>query len=235
MVHEASAPLEPGCCPTPGVVPFLSTSSSELTPAQPAPENDPTLPIPDRWPSQIAQSNSTMWLLPPSSDQSSAIAQLLRTEIQSHNITREMLHATETRRLQAVQNCNRLLDEAHSWATAHNNLTSALNKCSEECSRLSAENVSLKTQLKCVNMQVSHQINEGVHRQLTTKTIFRLDKFAPKDKQIQLLREKLSRRFSKESQVESMSVDSNPDASTKSMKVAQLELEVSPSPYSPEG
>jgi hypothetical protein len=27
----------------------------------------------------------------------------------------------------------------------------------------------LKTQLPCVNMQISHQINEGVHQQLTTE------------------------------------------------------------------
>ncbi|KAF2475942.1 uncharacterized protein BDR25DRAFT_310370 [Lindgomyces ingoldianus] len=201
MVHEACAPLDPGPCTTPAAVSFQSTSSSAPEPilAQPVAESDPTLPI--RWPSQIAQSSSTMWLLPPGSDQSSAIAQLLRTEIQSHNITREMLHATETRRLEAAQNYNRLLADTHSWATAYNNMTSALYKCLEECSRLSAENALLKTRLHCVNMQ------------------------------IHLLRKELLRQFSEENQVESVSVDSNSDASATSWTEAQLELEDSPSPY----
>ncbi|KAF2690345.1 hypothetical protein K458DRAFT_399679 [Lentithecium fluviatile CBS 122367] len=221
MVHETCAPLVPGPCPTPAMVPSPSTlsSASEPTSAQPATENDPSLPIPERWPSQIAQSSSTMWLLPPHSSQSSAIAQLLQTEIQSHNITQEMLHATENCRLEAVRKYNSLVADTHSWITANNNLTSALYKCSEECSRLSAENVSLKTQLQCINMQ----------------STFQLDDFALENKKLQIVRKNPSHRFSDEGQVKSMRVDSNPDASTTSMTVAQVELEDSPSPYSPEG
>ena len=103
-----------------------------------------------------------MWLLPLRSDQASAIATLLRAEIDSHNITREMLYATEQRRLEAIQrnsqlltDNSQLLTDNNSWATAYNNLTTALCRCSEEYSRLSAENVAVKSQLQGLNAQVA--------------------------------------------------------------------------------
>jgi hypothetical protein len=98
------------------------------------------------WPSQIAHQQSTMWLLPPQTDQSSAIALLLRTEIQSHAITREMLHQTEQCRIQSAQRIVYLETECRNWSTAYENLASTLSKCSEEIQRVSLENVSLKTQ-----------------------------------------------------------------------------------------
>ncbi|KAF5845584.1 hypothetical protein GGP41_009363 [Bipolaris sorokiniana] len=100
------------------------------------------------WPSEIHSQSSTMWLLPPHSDQSSAITSLLRTEIQSHSITREMLHATEKRRLEAVQRGNKLLQDTHGWAAAYNNLTMALGKCYEEYSRVLGENTEMKLKLE---------------------------------------------------------------------------------------
>lgn len=93
------------------------------------------------WPSQI---QSTMWLLPPSTDQSSAIALLLRTEIQSHNITREMLHNTEQRRLQAVNFNERLQQDCRGWAAAYEKLSETLRKVSEEYLRLSSENMAMR-------------------------------------------------------------------------------------------
>jgi hypothetical protein len=83
-------------------------------------------------------------LLPPYADQASAIALLLHTEIQSHNITREMLHGTDQQRLEAIQRCERLQVDISSWTVAYNNLTVALHKCSEEYSRLSAEHLALR-------------------------------------------------------------------------------------------
>ncbi|KAF2727572.1 hypothetical protein EJ04DRAFT_581940 [Polyplosphaeria fusca] len=126
------------------------------------------------WPSQLAQGDNTMWSLPPHSDQASAIALILRTEIQAHNTTRHMLHVAEQRRLQAAQFCERLQEDARNWSTAYDNIAAALSKCSEAYARLSAENMSFKERLNDPN--------------------FRLDPVAPKDKQIRLLRKKLSRQ-----------------------------------------
>ena len=100
------------------------------------------------WPSEVYNRTSTMWLLPPQSNQSSAIATLLQTEIQSHNTTREMLHATEERRLEAVQRSNQFASDAQGWAAAYNNLNTALGQCAQECSRVAAENVTLKSQIR---------------------------------------------------------------------------------------
>jgi hypothetical protein len=97
-----------------------------------------------QWPSELHNQRDTMWLLPPCSDQASALALILRTEIQSHNITRETLHMTEQRRLESVLKCNQLCTDVQGWSVAYNNLTTALRQCSEEISRLSAENVALK-------------------------------------------------------------------------------------------
>lgn len=107
---------------------------------------------PSGWPSEVYNQTSTMWLLPPNSNQSSAIATLLQGEIQSHNLTREMLHATEQRRLEAVQKCNQFANDARGWAAAYNNLSAALGKCAEECSRVAAENLTLRTQLQSPNV-----------------------------------------------------------------------------------
>jgi hypothetical protein len=94
------------------------------------------------WPSEIQR--DTVWLLPPCPDQASTLALLLRTKIQSHNITRETLHMTEQRRLESVLNCNQLHTDVQSWSAAYNNMATALRYCSEEYSRLLAENVELK-------------------------------------------------------------------------------------------
>ncbi|KAF2010521.1 hypothetical protein BU24DRAFT_467144 [Aaosphaeria arxii CBS 175.79] len=99
------------------------------------------------WPSQIASNNAT-WLLPPHNDQAAALAMMLRTEIQAHNIAKEMLHATEQRRLEVFNICSRLSIEVRGWEAAYNSMTEALQRCSDEFSRISAENVSLKTQLQ---------------------------------------------------------------------------------------
>jgi hypothetical protein len=107
-------------------------------------EGDPHIP----WPSEIYNRGSTMWLLPPHSDQSSVIASLLQTEIQSHKITREMLHTTEQQRIDAIQQCNQLMDDSGRWAAAYNNLSSALKLWTDEFSRISADNAALKAQLQ---------------------------------------------------------------------------------------
>ncbi|CAI6338160.1 unnamed protein product [Periconia digitata] len=107
--------------------------------------------IPHQWPSQLASSNSTMWLLPPYTDQSTAIACLLKTEIQSHNITKEMLHNTEQRRLDAARQCERLQTDVNAFSMAYNNASASLQKCAEEFARLcedyarvSSENLKLR-------------------------------------------------------------------------------------------
>ena len=115
--------------------------------------SDPTC-----WPSEVYNRTSTMWLLPPHSNQSSAIATLLQAEIQSHNTTREMLHTTEQRRLEAVQRSNRFASDAQGWATAYNNLNTALGKCAEECSRVAAENVTLKSQMRCFKVSLAEPL-----------------------------------------------------------------------------
>jgi septal ring factor EnvC (AmiA/AmiB activator) len=99
------------------------------------------------WPSEIHNMGDTTWLLPAYSDQSSTLASVLRTEIQSHNITREMLHNTERRRLEGAQRCKHLQADIERWAAAYNNLTATFARCAEEFSRLSAENLELKTKL----------------------------------------------------------------------------------------
>jgi hypothetical protein len=116
-------------------------------------KNDPG-PIP-MWPSEIHNMSDTTWLLPACSDQASTLASVLRTEIQSHNITREMLHNTERKRLEGAQRCKQLHADIESWATAHKNLTDTLARCANEFSRLSAENVELKTKLDATS--VRHQ------------------------------------------------------------------------------
>jgi hypothetical protein len=98
-----------------------------------------TVPL---WPSEIQR--DTMWLLPPCSNQSSTLAMILQTKIQSHNITRETLHMTEQRCLESVLSCNQLRMDVQSWSVAYNNMVNALRDCSEEYSRLSAENLELK-------------------------------------------------------------------------------------------
>lgn len=168
------------------------------------------------WPSQVAQSASTMWLLPPPSDQSSAIAHLLRTEIQSHNITREMLHATEQRRLEAVQRCEKLLADIRSWAAAYNALTAALHKCSQEYSRLSAENVAMSTEL-----------------QNNSRPVGQLDAVAPKTKQIEGPRRKLFRQTREDSKA-TPPLNVDVDVNVAPLYVAESELDASPCPYSPE-
>jgi hypothetical protein len=136
-------------------VPEIASSPSTVAPELSDRQSLPTLSRPDAWPSQLSQSSSTMWLLPLRSDQASAIATLLRAEIDSHNITREMLYATEQRRIEAVQRYSQLLADNSSWATAYKNLTTALCRCSEEYSRLSAEHVAVKSQLQGLNAQVA--------------------------------------------------------------------------------
>ncbi|PVH95987.1 hypothetical protein DM02DRAFT_659645, partial [Periconia macrospinosa] len=108
---------------------FTPTSSS----AQQEPVGSfppvPNHPVP--WPSEVATNTSTMWLLPPYTDQSSAIASLLRTEIQSHNITKEMLHNTEQRRLDAVGRCGRLEADVNVLNIAYTKASTSLQKCAE--------------------------------------------------------------------------------------------------------
>ncbi|PVH90243.1 hypothetical protein DM02DRAFT_665330 [Periconia macrospinosa] len=74
---------------------------------------------PMQWPSQVAQSN-TMWLLPPYHDQSSSLALLLRTELEAHKVTKEMLHSTERRRQEAVKHCERLQNDINGLSTSYN-------------------------------------------------------------------------------------------------------------------
>jgi hypothetical protein len=119
--------------------------------------SDPTC-----WPSEVYNRTSTMWLLPPHSNQSSAIATLLQAEIQSHNTTREMLHTTEQRRLEAVQRSNRFASDAQGWAAAYNNLNTALGKCAEEYSRVAAENVTLKSQMRCFKVSLAEPLQAQV-------------------------------------------------------------------------
>ncbi|KAF2174295.1 hypothetical protein K469DRAFT_720973, partial [Zopfia rhizophila CBS 207.26] len=183
------------------------------------------------WPSQIAQTSSTMWLLPPYSGQSSAIALLLQKEIQSHNITREMLHATEQRRMEAIQYCNRSLADNRVWSAAYNNLTAALHRCSQEYSRLSAENEAMRAQIHDLNSQVipsGHPLHLMlILPQTLCAPSFELDPTAPQKKQIQVLQKRLSRQLN-EREVSS-------DGSwERKLCVAGNELECSPSPYSPD-
>ena len=117
---------------------------------------------PTCWPSEVYNRTSTMWLLPPHSNQSSAIATLLQAEIQSHNTTREMLHTTEQRRLEAVQRSNRFASDAQGWAAAYNNLNTALGKCAEEYSRVAADNVTLKSQMRCFKVSLTEPLQAQV-------------------------------------------------------------------------
>jgi hypothetical protein len=105
------------------------------------------------WPSEVSQRSSTMWLLPAYTDQSSTIAQVLRAEIQAHNISKEMLHATEHRRLESIRRCEQLEIDVRNWGIAYGNSSTALRNCAEEyakvCaeySRICAENTTLKAQ-----------------------------------------------------------------------------------------
>lgn len=116
---------------------------------------DATLPL---WPSEIRNLGDTNWLLPAYSDHSSSLASVLRTEIQSHNITREMLHSTEQRRLEGAQRCKQLQADLQSWVTAYNTLTTTLARYAEEFSRISTENVTLKTRMQCAPVRTSHII-----------------------------------------------------------------------------
>jgi hypothetical protein len=109
------------------------------------------------WPSELRNQGDPTWLLPtPCGEQASTLALVVRTEIQSHNITREMLYSTERRRVEAVQKCSQLEVDARSWAAAYNNLTTALGRCAEEFSRVSAENVALKTELQAAQVKPEH-------------------------------------------------------------------------------
>jgi hypothetical protein len=132
-----------------------------------------------------------MWLLPPQADQSSAIALLLRTEIQSHNTTREMLHATEQRRLEAFQRCDRLQSDIRAWMAAYNGLGDALCKCSQEYSRLLAENAALR----------AHTHSEPATDSNAT---------APQMRQIETLWKKLFRLTGQSAEV-AMSLDADAD------------------------
>lgn len=107
---------------------------------------------PNCWPSEVYNRTSTMWLLPPQSNQSSAIATLLQSEIHSHNTTREMLHTTEQRRLEAVQRSNQFANDVRGWAAAYNNLSTALGRCAEEYSRVAADNVTLRNQMQSIKV-----------------------------------------------------------------------------------
>ncbi|KAF2197901.1 hypothetical protein GQ43DRAFT_443827 [Delitschia confertaspora ATCC 74209] len=177
-------PLLPKPSPGNQIPEALGTSVPQSSPA-----TDPPISVPIEkatlapcnqiaWPSQVAQ--STMWLLPPHSDQSAAITQLLRTEIQSHNITREMLHTTEQRRLEAVQNYHKIWAENQAWATAYNSLTAALHRCSEEFARVTAENEAMRTRMNASGSEI-----------VSTPHLL-LDPIAPKNRQIQVLRKRLS-------------------------------------------
>ncbi|KAF2680645.1 hypothetical protein K458DRAFT_311296 [Lentithecium fluviatile CBS 122367] len=128
--QPTSAPMPAEEQPAPPVLPMPMPADS-----QPAANGLPAA----AWPSQVSQSTNTMWLLPAYTDQSSAIAMLLRTEIQSHNITKEMLHATEQRRLEAVRRCERLEIDMRSWSTSYAHSSTALQKCAEEYSRVCAD------------------------------------------------------------------------------------------------
>ncbi|KAF1971152.1 hypothetical protein BU23DRAFT_556172 [Bimuria novae-zelandiae CBS 107.79] len=99
------------------------------------------------WPSQIAGRMTTSWLLPAHNDQSSAIVLLLKTEIESHKVSKEMLHATEQKRLEAVHYCRyleatkqKLETDVCNWAAAYNALAVAFSQCSAEHKRLAGGN-----------------------------------------------------------------------------------------------
>ncbi|KAF2741742.1 hypothetical protein M011DRAFT_514180 [Sporormia fimetaria CBS 119925] len=92
------------------------------------------------WPSQIAHQSSHPET---ATHPASAAVALLQTEIQSHHVTREMLHSTEQRRLQAEQACTRLESDCYAWAAAYNSLTAALQHCSKEYSRVANEILTL--------------------------------------------------------------------------------------------
>jgi hypothetical protein len=100
------------------------------------------------WPSEMYGRYSTAWLVSPSTDQSSDNSPLLRTEIQAHRITREMLQATEQRRLEAVQSCQRLHIDLRNWSVAYSNIYHILGKRDEEISRQRADNEALKERLR---------------------------------------------------------------------------------------
>jgi hypothetical protein len=100
------------------------------------------------WPSEMYGRYSTAWLVPPSTDQSSANSPLLRTEIEAHKVTREMLQVTEQRRLEAMQNCHRLHFDIRNWSTAYSNIFHILGKRDEELSRQRADNEALKERLR---------------------------------------------------------------------------------------
>ncbi|KAF1964223.1 hypothetical protein BU23DRAFT_562137 [Bimuria novae-zelandiae CBS 107.79] len=99
------------------------------------------------WPSQIAGRMTTSWLLPVHNDQSSAIVLLLKTEIESHKISKEMLHTTEQKRLEAVHYCRhleatkqKLETDVCNWVAAYNALAVAFSQCSAEQKRLAGGN-----------------------------------------------------------------------------------------------
>jgi hypothetical protein len=130
--------------------------STSGPPADPLPYCYQDTGLPSDWPSEVYSQKDTTWLLPPYSDQSSTLALVLRTEIQSHNITREMLHSTEQRRLEAMQRCGQLEADNRSWAAAYNNITATLGRWAEEFSRLTTENMSLKTDLQIAKARHDH-------------------------------------------------------------------------------
>ncbi|KAL5432569.1 hypothetical protein PMIN06_011966 [Paraphaeosphaeria minitans] len=122
-----------------GSNPNLAASSTDLRPTNSESATNSTAKL---WPSQIAGRMTTSWLLPAHNDQSSAIAHLLKTEIEAHRISKEMLHATEQRRLEVTYYCQhlevakqRLELDARNWAAAYNALAVAFSQCSAEHKR----------------------------------------------------------------------------------------------------
>ncbi|KAK7179093.1 hypothetical protein PSPO01_14876 [Paraphaeosphaeria sporulosa] len=119
--------------------PNLAASPTDLRPSNSESATNSTTKL---WPSQIAGRLTTSWLLPAYNDQSSAIAHLLKTEIEAHRISKEMLHATEQRRLEATYYCQhlevakkRLELDVRNWAAAYNALAVAFSQCSAEHKR----------------------------------------------------------------------------------------------------
>ncbi|KAF2439139.1 hypothetical protein P171DRAFT_132114 [Karstenula rhodostoma CBS 690.94] len=115
------------------------TSNSEINPSLPG----------TAWPSEVASRTTTSWLLPPHNDQSSAIAMLLKTEIEAHKISKEMLHATEQKRLDAVHYCrhlevakHRLEKDVYNWIAAYNALAVAFCQRSAEYNRMAVGNAA---------------------------------------------------------------------------------------------
>ena len=143
---ECSAGSSPSIC--------SATAPEAWSPSLTAPEALGDQNSTTQWPSQVTQRSSCAWLLPPYQDQSSSIILLLRAEVESHNITREMLHATEQRRLEAVQRCEQLLSDSKGWAAAYNSLMVVVQNCSAEYARLSSEHAALKVRLETHNFQV---------------------------------------------------------------------------------